>query len=90
MFYNPKRRHTHNGRVAPVIFEQQYFGEPEKCLEKSGLIIFCGLFKVVTANGRVASGRGLVLLDGFGDATVDLSEIGFDPREIDGVFAAFR
>ncbi len=25
MFYNPKRRHTHNGRVAPALFEQQYF-----------------------------------------------------------------
>jgi putative transposase len=25
MFYNPKRRHTHNDRVAPTVYEQQYF-----------------------------------------------------------------
>lgn len=25
MFYNPKRRHTHNGRVAPTVYEQRYF-----------------------------------------------------------------
>lgn len=25
MFYNPKRRHTHNGRVAPAVFEQKFF-----------------------------------------------------------------
>lgn len=25
LFYNPKRRHTHNNRVAPMIYEQQYF-----------------------------------------------------------------
>ena len=25
MFYNPKRRHTHNDRVPPTVFENQYF-----------------------------------------------------------------
>lgn len=25
MFYNPKRRHTHNDRISPVAFEKQYF-----------------------------------------------------------------
>jgi putative transposase len=25
MFYNPKRRHTHNDRVPPAVYEQQYF-----------------------------------------------------------------
>lgn len=25
MFYNPKRRHTHNDRVAPTVYEQRYF-----------------------------------------------------------------
>ena len=25
MFYNPKRRHTHHGRISPVEFEKQYF-----------------------------------------------------------------
>ena len=25
MFYNPKRRHTNNGRVAPTVFEQRFF-----------------------------------------------------------------
>ncbi len=25
MFYNPKRRHTHNDRVPPTVFEQHYF-----------------------------------------------------------------
>ncbi len=25
MFYNPKRRHTHNNRVAPMIYEQRFF-----------------------------------------------------------------
>lgn len=25
MFYNPKRRHTHNGRVAPTVYEQRFF-----------------------------------------------------------------
>ena len=25
MFYNPKRRHTSNGRVAPMIYEQRFF-----------------------------------------------------------------
>ena len=25
MFYNPKRRHTSNGRVAPTVYEQKYF-----------------------------------------------------------------
>ena len=24
LFYNPKRRHTHNNRVAPTIYEQQH------------------------------------------------------------------
>ena len=25
MFYNPMRRHTHNDRVAPAVYEQRYF-----------------------------------------------------------------
>ena len=25
MFYNPKRRHTSNGRVAPTVYEQRFF-----------------------------------------------------------------
>ena len=25
MFYNPRRRHTHNNRVPPTVYEQQYF-----------------------------------------------------------------
>src|SRR5699024_3809021 len=25
MFYNPKRRHTHNQRVSPMNYEKQYF-----------------------------------------------------------------
>jgi len=25
LFYNPKRRHTHNGWIAPAVYEQQYF-----------------------------------------------------------------
>lgn len=29
MFYNPKRRHTHNNRVAPTVYEQQYFMQTE-------------------------------------------------------------
>jgi len=29
MFYNPKRRHTHNDRVPPTIYEQQYFLKQE-------------------------------------------------------------
>ena len=24
MFYNPKRRHTHNGRIAPTVYEQRF------------------------------------------------------------------
>ncbi len=24
MFYNPKRRHTHNDRVPPTVYEQRY------------------------------------------------------------------
>ena len=29
MFYNPKRRHTHNDRVPPTVYEQQYFLKQE-------------------------------------------------------------
>ena len=29
MFYNPQRRHTANNRVAPTVFEQQYFANQE-------------------------------------------------------------
>lgn len=29
LFYNPKRRHTHNGRVAPAEYEQSYFEQLE-------------------------------------------------------------
>ncbi|WP_288393233.1 IS3 family transposase, partial [uncultured Herbaspirillum sp.] len=29
MFYNPKRRHSYNGNVSPVQFEQQYFNRLE-------------------------------------------------------------
>ncbi|MEM6819934.1 MAG: IS3 family transposase, partial [Pseudomonadota bacterium] len=29
LFYNPTRRHTHNGRVAPTVYEQQYFKQTE-------------------------------------------------------------
>ncbi|MBX2838850.1 MAG: DDE-type integrase/transposase/recombinase [Gammaproteobacteria bacterium] len=29
MFYNPNRRHTHNDRVPPTMFEQQYFLKQE-------------------------------------------------------------
>jgi len=29
MFYNPKRRHTHNDRVPPMVFEQHYFFKKE-------------------------------------------------------------
>jgi len=29
MFYNPKRRHTNNNRVAPTVYEQQYFMQTE-------------------------------------------------------------
>jgi len=29
MFYNPKRRHTHNDRVAPTEYEQRYFKQLE-------------------------------------------------------------
>ena len=29
MFYNPKRRHTHNGRVAPTKYEQSYLKQLE-------------------------------------------------------------
>ena len=29
MFYNPKRRHTHNDRVSPTVYEQQYFLKQE-------------------------------------------------------------
>jgi len=29
MFYNPKRRHTHNDRVPPTVYEQQYFMKQE-------------------------------------------------------------
>ena len=29
MFYNPKRRHTHNGRVSPTEYEQAYFMQLE-------------------------------------------------------------
>ncbi len=29
MFYNPKRRHTHNDRVPPTVYEQQYFLKKE-------------------------------------------------------------
>ena len=29
LFYNPKRRHTHNGRIAPAVYEQQYFENQE-------------------------------------------------------------
>lgn len=29
LFYNPKRRHTHNGRVAPTVYEQNYFEKLE-------------------------------------------------------------
>ena len=25
MLYNPKRRHTHNNRVAPTVYEQRYY-----------------------------------------------------------------
>ena len=30
MFYNPKRRHTHNHRLAPAVYEQQYFRKLER------------------------------------------------------------
>ena len=29
MFYNPKRRHTHNGRVSPAEYDRQYFKDIE-------------------------------------------------------------
>ena len=29
LFYNPTRRHTHNGRVAPTVYEQQYCKQTE-------------------------------------------------------------
>ena len=29
MFYNPKRRHTNNNRVAPAVYEKQYFRQME-------------------------------------------------------------
>ena len=29
MFYNPRRRHTHNDRVPPTVYEQQYFMKQE-------------------------------------------------------------
>ncbi len=29
MFYNPKRRHTHNDRTPPTVYEQQYFMKQE-------------------------------------------------------------
>lgn len=29
MFYNLKRRHTYNNRVAPAVYEQQYFMQTE-------------------------------------------------------------
>jgi putative transposase len=29
MFYNPRRRHTHNNRVAPTVHEQRYFKNQE-------------------------------------------------------------
>jgi transposase InsO family protein len=29
MFYNPRRRHTHNSKVAPTIYEQRYFENQE-------------------------------------------------------------
>ncbi len=29
MFYNPRRRHTHNDRVPPTVYEQQYFLKQE-------------------------------------------------------------
>ncbi|MFT7266262.1 MAG: putative transposase [Halioglobus sp.] len=29
MFYNPKRRHTHNNRVAPTVYEQSYLMKHE-------------------------------------------------------------
>ena len=29
MFYNPMRRHTHNNRVAPTVYEQRYFENQE-------------------------------------------------------------
>lgn len=29
MFYNPKRRHTHNGRLSPLDYERQYFRQLE-------------------------------------------------------------
>ena len=29
MFYNPKRRHTHNNRVAPTVYEQRYLENQE-------------------------------------------------------------
>lgn len=29
LFYNPKRRHTHNNRVAPAVYEQQYLMQSE-------------------------------------------------------------
>ena len=29
MFYNPKRRHTHNDRVAPTVYEQRYLMNQE-------------------------------------------------------------
>ncbi|WP_353414980.1 IS3 family transposase, partial [Arenicella sp. 4NH20-0111] len=29
MFYNPKRRHIHNDRVSPTVYEQRYFMKQE-------------------------------------------------------------
>ena len=29
MFYNPRRRHTNNGRVSPTVYEQEYFMKQE-------------------------------------------------------------
>ena len=29
LFYNPTRRHTHNDRIAPTVYEQNYFEKLE-------------------------------------------------------------
>ena len=30
MFYNPKRRHTHNGRLSPTVFEEHYISKQKR------------------------------------------------------------
>ena len=37
MSYNPKRRHTHNGRKSPTVYEEQYLSKQKSVLETQAL-----------------------------------------------------